>query len=118
MRIARSFKASGHGYSPAAAEAAPGRVAGILNALNAQLESERAKGSRYFIGGSLSTLDIYWAGMSHLIEPLPPAQCPMLDEFRPMYTNVHPDVDLAASSILMEHREFIYREHLGLPMDL
>ncbi len=107
-----------YGYSEAAAEAAPTRVIEILNALNAQLEREQAQGGRYFIGGRLSALDIFWAGMSHLIEPLPSEQCPMLEEFRPMYMNADTEVAAAATPGLMAHREFIYREHIGLPMDL
>jgi glutathione S-transferase len=107
-----------YGYSPAAGEAAPGRVVEILNALSQQLEGEQQKGRRYFIGGQLSALDIYWAGFSHLIEPLPPELCPMLDDFRPLYANFDPAVAKAASASLMAHREFIYREHLGLPMDI
>jgi glutathione S-transferase len=111
------FEAFGqkYGYSPAAAEAAPGRVVQILNALSEQLENS---GGTYFVGGKLSALDIYWAGFSHLIEPLPAEQCPMLEDFRPMYMNFDPGVAAAAKPILMDHREFIYREHLGLPMDL
>jgi glutathione S-transferase len=107
-----------YGYSAAAAAAAPARIVAILNALDAQLADEQARGSRYFIGGRLSALDIYWAGFSHLIEPLPPADCPMLDAFRPMYMNHNPVVAAAATPRLMAHREFIYGEHLGLPMDL
>jgi glutathione S-transferase len=107
-----------YGYSEAAAAAAPGRVVEILNALHQQLSEQQAKGRRYFVGGQLSALDIYWAGFSHLIEPLPPEQCPMLDEFRPMYANLDPAVSAAATAELMTHREFIYVEHLGLPMDL
>jgi glutathione S-transferase len=107
-----------YGYSQAAALAAPARVIEILDALSAELVSAKARGDRYFIGNKLSALDIYWAGFSHLIEPLPAELCPMLDEFRPMYMNYDPGVAAAAKPILMEHREFIYREHLGLPMDL
>ena len=107
-----------YGYSPEAAAAAPARCAEVLTALGDLLEAQRGRGSRYFIGDRLSALDIYWAGFSHLIEPLPPDLCPMLDEFRPMYQNHDPDVAAAARPILMEHREFVYREHLGLPMDL
>jgi glutathione S-transferase len=107
-----------YGYSPAAAEAAPGRVVEILNALSKQLEASEKQGSQYFIGGKLSALDIYWAGFSHLIEPLPADQCPMLEDFRPMYMNFDPSVAAAAKANLMQHREFIYRDHLGLPMDI
>ena len=107
-----------YGYSPAAAEAAPARVIEILNALSKQLEAQHAKGSRYLVGDGLTALDLYWAGMSHLIEPPPPDVCPMIDEFRPAYQNVDPQVDAAARPLLMEHRDFVYREHLPLPMDL
>ena len=107
-----------YGYSPAAAEAAPGRVVEILSALNRRLEAEKAKGRRYFIGGRLSALDIYWAGLSHLIKPLPPELCPMGDDFRPIYINVDPQVANAATPLLMSHREFIYREHRGVTMVL
>ena len=107
-----------YGYSPAAAEAAPGRVIEILNALDECLAGQEQKESRYFIGDKPSALDIYWAGFSHLIEPLPAADCPMLEDFRPMYLNTDAGVAAAATPRLMTHREFIYREHLGLPMDL
>ncbi len=90
----------------------------ILNALSSLLEEQQAQGSRYFIGKTLSALDIYWAGFSHLIEPLPPDECPMLEDFRPLYQNHHPDVAAAATPTLMDHRHYIYAEHLGLPMDL
>ena len=114
------FQAFGakYGYSQEAAEAAPARVVEILNALSSLLEEQQAKGSQYFIGNTLSALDIYWAGFSHLIEPLPPDECPMLDEFRPVYQNHHPDVAAAAKPILMNHRHFIYKDHIGLPMDI
>ena len=114
------FQAFGakYGYSPEAAEAAPARVIEILNALSSLLEEQQAQGSRYFIGKTLSALDIYWAGFSHLIEPLPPDECPMLEDFRPLYQNHHPDVAAAATPTLMDHRHYIYAEHLGLPMDL
>ena len=114
------FQAFGakYGYSPEAAEAAPARVIAILNALSSLLKEQQAQGSRYFIGTRLSALDIYWAGFSHLIEPLPPEECPMLEDFRPLYQNHDPGVAAAATQILMDHRHFIYAEHLGLPMDL
>jgi len=113
----RAFGAK-YGYTPDAAVTAPARVIEILEALTRRLETQHGEGSRYFIGHQLSALDIYWAGMSHLIEPLPPELCPMLEEFRPLYQNDHPGVGAAARPLLMEHRDFVYREHLVLPIDL
>lgn len=107
-----------YGYSEKNATDAPRKVISILNILTAQLKSQIAKGKVYFIGESISALDIYWAGMSHLIEPLSAEDCPMLEEFRPMYINLNQEIADAASTELMKHREFIYREHLGLPMDI
>ena len=71
------FQAFGakYGYSPEAGEAAPARVIEILNALSNLLEEQQAQGSQYFYCNALSALDIYWAGFSHLIEPLPPDEC-------------------------------------------
>ena len=107
-----------YGYSEEKAMGAPQRVVRILNMLTTQLKTQISKECNYFIGNSVSALDIYWAGMSHLIEPMPAKDCPMLENFRPMYTNFDPNIANAASKELMRHREFIYREHLGLPMDL
>jgi glutathione S-transferase len=107
-----------YGYSPQAAAAAPARVVEVLDALNDQLESQAAKGSRYFIGAELSALDIYWAAFSQLIEPLAPDLCPMIEGFRPLYKCHDASVNAAATPRLMEHRDFIYREHLVLPVDL
>ncbi|MEM1138432.1 MAG: hypothetical protein AAGH45_01010 [Pseudomonadota bacterium] len=107
-----------YGYTPAAAEAAGPRVVEILKALDGCLAAQEARGSRYFIGDAPTALDIYWAGFSHLIEPLPASLCPMIEDFRPMYVNTDNAVAAAATQRLMDHREFIYREHLGLPMAL
>ncbi len=42
----------------------------------------------------------------------------MVEELRPAYQNFDPAIDAAARPLLMEHRDFIYREHLVWPMDL
>ena len=105
-----------YGYSPAAAEAAPARMAEILRLLGARLEQQRTKGSKFFVGDHLSALDIYWATFAALIQPLPPELCPMATAFRDFYTNKDPMVAVALSPLLLEHRDFIYREYLELPI--
>jgi len=107
-----------YGYSEKNALEAPQRVINILNMLTTQLKFQASEGRNYFIGESISALDIYWAGMSHLIELMPPEDCPIIEEFRPFYQNIDPNVAEAGSKELMKHREFIYRKHLGLPMDI
>jgi glutathione S-transferase len=107
-----------YGYNTPEAEAAPAHCAEILNALAARLEQQRANGSKFFIGNQLSALDIYWAAFAALIQPLPHELCPMPQSFRKMYTNTDPTIQAAAKPILFEHRDFIYREYLELPLDL
>jgi glutathione S-transferase len=107
-----------YGYNLAEAEAAPARCAEILQVLGNRLEQQRAQGSKFFIGSQLSALDIYWAAFAALVQPLPHELCPMPQSFRTMYTNTNPVVQAAVNPILLEHRDFIYREYLELPIDL
>ncbi len=115
--FAQAFGAK-YGYSPEAAAAASGRIIEVLSGLDNQLESQHAKGRKCFIGSAVSALDIYWAAFSHLIDPLPPDLCTIDEGFRPMYKNHDPAVDAAATLRLMQHRDFIYKEYLVLPIDL
>ncbi len=105
-----------YGYSAEAAEAAPARMAAVLRFLGSRLEQQKAKGSKFFIGNQLSALDIYWATFTALIQPLPPELCPMATAFRAFYTEKNPVVTAAVSPLLLEHRDFIYREYLELPI--
>jgi glutathione S-transferase len=105
-----------YGYSEAAAAAAPARMVAILRCLGALLQRQRDRGNRFLIGDRLSALDIYWATFAALIEPLPPELCPMGTAFREHYTERDPAVVAAASPSLMQHRDFIYREYLELPI--
>jgi len=117
-QAAAGFFGRKYGYAPRLAEAAPKRVAEILRGLSAQLESQRRRGSRFFIGDQLSALDIYWAAFAALIQPLPDDLCKMSPGFRRMYTCTDPLVKEAATPQLLAHRDFIYHEYLELPVDL
>jgi glutathione S-transferase len=107
-----------YGYTAPEAEVAAARCAEIIGFLVARLEQQRAKGSKFYMGNQLSALDIYSAAFTALILPLPHEQCPMPEPFRKMYTNTDPLIHAAAKPILFEHRDFIYREYLELPIDL
>jgi len=113
-----TFLGNKYGYAPEAAAGAPQRVAEILEALARQLAAQRERGSRYLIGDALSALDIYWACFAALIRPLPDDLCPMPAAYRSLYTCAEPTVMRAVDPALFEHRDFIYREHLELPVDL
>ena len=107
-----------YGYSPEAAAAAPGRAAAILTALSRRLEAQRARGSRYLLGNRLSAIDIYWATFAAIISPLDETLCEMPAMLRSQYELDDPQVRGAAAPILLEHRDFVYGEHLTLPIEL
>jgi glutathione S-transferase len=106
-----------YGWSAAAAAAAPARVAAILRLFSEQLRAQRERGSRYLVGDRLSALDLYWTAFAALVEPLPQEQCPMAAPMRAAYTLRDPAARSAADPGLLEHRDFVYREHLALPLD-
>ncbi len=103
-------------YTPGRGAAAKAQMIQALEGLTAQLTAQQARGRRYLIGEHFSALDIYLATFYALVEPLPPALCPMATSYRPAYTNRDPEIKQAAAPILAAHRDFIYREHLVLPV--
>jgi glutathione S-transferase len=105
-----------YGYSPQAAKHSSQRTLEIVALLRDQLRAQRAAGSRYLIGDRLTALDVYWATFAVLLDPLPEAQCRMDPGLRASYTERDPEV-CAAAAELLAHRDFLYREHLGLPLD-
>lgn len=116
---ARAFwthMAAKYGYTPAAGEAAPARLARIVRAFARRLERQHDAGHRYFIGDRLSALDIYWSTFVAMLAPMDEARCPMASAFRAAYTNPDPEVQQALTPLLVAHRDFIYREHLELPV--
>jgi glutathione S-transferase len=116
-KAAASYLGGKYGYSPAAAEAAPQRVAQMLQTLSARLASQQNKGSRYLVGDTLTALDIYWSTFAVLVQPLPLELCPMDPAFHASFFNRDTLVADALSPTLLEHRDRIYHDHLQLPMD-
>ncbi len=105
-----------YGYSEEAAAGAKNKMIGILKMLNERLQSQHANRSRYFIGNQLSALDIYWSTFAALLKPLPQEQCPMATAFRSFYRETDGEITAALSEPLLQHRDFVYREHLELPV--
>jgi glutathione S-transferase len=106
-----------YGYSEHAAAGAATRIRGIVELLGAQLSAQRARGSRYLIGDRLSAIDIYWATSCAVLDPMPEERCPMWEGFRgSAYGNDDPGIAAALTPQLLDHRDFIYDEHLQLPI--
>ena len=107
-----------YGYRRADAEAASARLVAQLNALAAQLRAQVAKARPYFIGNSLSALDIYWVAFMNLLQLPPPAQCEVPDALREMINSTPPEVMAALDPLLVAHRDRIFAEHFRNPMEL
>ena len=105
-----------YGYTPEAAAAATARVIEILTSLDRRLAENRARGSKFFIGDHLTALDIHWSTFAALFKPMPEDLCPMATAFRGVYREANPEVLRALTPALLAHRDFIYREHLELPI--
>jgi glutathione S-transferase len=118
MRATLGRMARQYGYSRAAADAAPARVAQILAMLSRQLAAQRVSGRRYLVGDELSAVDIYWAAMAALVAPLPAEVCAMPEMLRGLYAAPGPVVAAALDPALLEHRDRIYREHMEFPLAL
>jgi len=103
-------------YSAEAADAAPRRVAEILNVLDAHLASQGKSGDRYYFGNQLSALDIYSACFTSALSALPQNLCPMATDYRPSYTTADPTILAALSPLLLAHRDYIYENYLELPV--
>jgi len=107
-----------YGYREGVGVEAHRRVIEILGMLSARLRAQRERGSDYYLGDSLTAVDIYSAAFAALFEPLPPEQCPMPDAIRAAFEDLDDATARALDPILLEHRDRIYAEHLALPLSL
>lgn len=107
-------------YSNEAAGRAAQRVMGVLDRLARQLEDQAAAGSRFFFGDAVSALDLYWAPFSQVLQPLPKEVNPMPDSLRKAWGGVATLLEATGyttQDILLEQRQFIFEEFIGLPLD-
>jgi hypothetical protein len=115
---AAKYLARKYGYSPEAGGASGARVVALLGMLAARLKAQRAAGSRFYIGKALSAVDVYSATFMALLKPLPEAQCAMDADSRAAMETSDTATAAALDPILLEHRDMMYRDWLGLPLSL
>jgi len=109
--------ASRYGYREQLLNTAPFEVARILEHLAAVLERQMGLGSAYFVGSSLSAVDVYWAIFSNMVAPLPPEQCAIPNWMREAWSNIGPVIAASLSPALIAHRDRIFEQYLELPLD-
>ena len=106
-----------YGLRDDAMQAADARMAQILSALASQLACQRAGGSQYLVGDRVTACDIHWAAFSTLVAPLDEAVCALDPGLRTMFATLPPRVSDALDPVLIEHRDHVFAEHIGLPLD-
>lgn len=107
-----------YGHSPEAGTAAGPRVARLLGMLASRLAAQRAAGSHYYLGESLTAVDIHSAAFIGMFAPLPHEQCNMDAATRVAFETRDARTDAALDPILLEHRDMMYAQHLELPLSL
>lgn len=117
-RPVAEYLAGKYGYRAAEGSTYPGRVIALLGMLARVLHEQRDRGSRFYVGDRLGAVDIYSATAMAMFKPLPPEQCPMIEMIRPVLEAMDEATARALDPILLEHRDFVYREYLELPLSL
>jgi len=107
-----------YGYSPELGAASGARVAELVGMLVARLKAQRQAGSRYYVGDSLTAVDIYSATFTAMFGALPPEQCAMEAGTRAAFETRDAPTEAALDPILFEHRDMMYTRHLELPLSL
>merc|ERR1712217_879536 len=109
-----------YGYSEQAAASVPAALVASLTVFKDQLQAQKAAGSPYLIGDSLSALDIYFATASIMLVPPGPEIIPRTKEnggLMKAFAKNPPEVQslLESSNWLTEYRDHIYKKHLVTP---
>lgn len=107
-----------YGHSDEAGAAAGARVVEMLGALASRLAAQRAAGSTYYVGDSVTAIDVYAATCMALFRPLPQAQCDMEAATRSAFETLDGPTAAALDPVVFAHRDMMYATHLELPLSL
>ena len=105
------------GFRPEDLPQARARSLQILGALAALWRDQRARGRDVLLGDTLTGLDIVWAAFAGMFAPLAHELCPMASGLRRMYSATDPEMLALLEGGLLDHRDRVYRDFLGLPLD-
>lgn len=107
------------GYGVAEENIAPAqrRTADVMRGLAGQLRSQLGMGREWLVGDRIGACDIQWACFSQLVAPLGPDAIQMDDGMRALFSTLSDVERDALDPILIEHRDRVWRDHIGLPVD-
>ncbi len=106
-----------YGVKDGGGEDAERRSAEIVALFGGRLRAAQRRGSRYLVGDKLSVADIYWACVSNMLGFLPQDLCPVPPALREKLGALGPVLAAAVDPIVFEHRDYIYRTYLELPVE-
>ena len=112
------YLAKKYGYQEAQGSYYNQHTIKLLKELTEKLKTQQKAGKKYYLGDTLSAVDIYSATFMACFKPLPETQCPMLQPIRTIFEALDENTQAALDPILLEHRDFIYSQHLALPLSL
>ena len=102
--------------SPVEDDHARRRVNAIVDGLGRRLEVQAKRGSRYFVGGTLSAVDIYWAAFSNVFHQMTADQCVMPDYYVALCAAVPSHLDKTPAPILFQHRDHVVNTYFRTPI--
>jgi glutathione S-transferase len=112
------YLAGKYGYRADEGPSYRNRVTDLLRMLADLLHSQREGGSQFYVGKTLTAVDIYSATFMAIFKPLPVEQCAMAEYLRSGFESLDELTAKALDPILLEHRDFVYDEFLELPLTL
>jgi glutathione S-transferase len=112
------YLADKYAYRTEEAELYGKRVIDIITMLADKLRAQKSAGSRFYVGSSLTALDIYSATFVGLLSPLPPEHVQLPDALRAGFSAMDDATRRAFDPVLVEHRDYVYSEFLSLPLKL
>ncbi len=109
-----------YGYSDAASEAAPGKMAEVVDLIGRRLEAQEKAGSRYLVGDSITAADVYWATMSMRLLVPPPEIMPITKQNQGMLRYFArnasiPEVAEVLSDRIEAHQRYILSTYCETP---
>ena len=109
--------AAKYACTPEALPVATRRLVAACAYLDSVLQCQEAAGSPYFVGDSVSAVDLYWASFSAMFKPLPQEVNPMPDYLRSSYASANEETMAGFTDRLEAHRDHMFTTHIALPLD-
>ncbi len=103
-------------YDPGVIEESREKVEGFLDYLSSHIQAQRCRGSDFLVGSRLTAADVYWACFSNMLQTLPPEQCPAPKGLRDIWAVLAKSIS-GYDPVLIEQRDKIFANHLGLPLE-